>query len=845
MSKRNLVNLFGDRKQRRRPPRNIPLAGLGGVELLDRRILPAVTATFAVARGVLNITGNAHDNTIVVSRNLGGAILVNNHAVIARGGRATVANTKLIRVSGLGGNDKLSLNESKGALPMADILGGNGNDLITGGSGNDQLSGGSGNDTLQGGAGNDVLIGGDGNDLIDGGWGIDTALLGAGDDTFVWNPGDGSDVIDGQDGADTLKFNGSDASEKIDLSAEGNHLRLSRDVGSVTMNINGVEQVNVAALGGADTITVNDTSATGLSKLNLNLSGAAGGGDGGPDSVIVNGTEGDDSAQIAAFDNGIRITVGGLFPQVNITGAEGTSDNLTVNSLGGNDAVDASRLPANLIELTLNGGDGNDSILGSRGNDFVNGGEGDDFVDGGPGNDVAALGAGRDVFQWDPGDGSDTVEGQDGGDRLFFNGSDDSENIDISASGSRVRLFRDRGNVTMDLSGVEEIDFNAFGGADTINVNDTSATDLFAVNLNLSGAAGGGDGGPDSVIVNGTEGDDSVQVAAVANGNRITVGGLFSQINITGAEGSRDNLTVNSQGGNDVLDASSLPANLIGLTLDGGAGSDTILGSQGNDVVSGGAGNDVATLGAGDDTFVWNLGDGSDVVDGEAGIDTMVFNGSNTSEQIDVSANGPRVRFTRNIGNIVMDLNAVESIDFNALGGADKITVNDLAGTDVTRLDLDLSAGAAPGVGDGLADTVIVNGTDLADNIEIAGAGSSFTVSGLSAVVAVSGSEGANDQLIVNALGSSDFVSATGLPAATVQLAVDGGEGNDQILGGDGNDTLIGGDGNDFIDGGPGNDVASLGAGDDVFRWDPGDGSDTVDGADGHDTLRFTGSDAR
>ena len=84
---------------------------------------------------------------------------------------------------------------------------------------------------------------------------------------------------------------------------------------------------------------------------------------------------------------------------------------------------------------------------------------------------------------------------------------------------------------------------------------------------------------------------------------------------------------MNAQGGNDVLDASNLPANLIGLTLNGGDGSDTILGSQGNDLVSGGPGNDVAMLGSGDDTFVWNPGDGSDTVDGEAGTDTMVFNG--------------------------------------------------------------------------------------------------------------------------------------------------------------------------------------------------------------------------
>ena len=63
----------------------------------------------------------------------------------------------------------------------------------------------------------------------------------------------------------------------------------------------------------------------------------------------------------------------------------------------------------------------------------------------------------------------------------------------------------------------------------------------------------------------------------------------------------------------------------------------------------------------------------------------MLFNGAHVDENFDVSANGGRARFTRNVGNIVMDLNDVEAIDLNALGGADTITVNDLTGTDVTR----------------------------------------------------------------------------------------------------------------------------------------------------------------
>src|SRR5207253_5336572 len=134
--------------------------------------------------------------------------------------------------------------------------------------------------TLDGGDGDDVLTGSAGNDLIVGGRGSDMAFLGAGDDTFVWNPGDGSDTVEGQGGLDTLQFNGSNANENIDLSANGSRLRLVRDVGSVTIDVNAVEQINVVALGGADTLTVNDLSGTGVTDVNLDLAGTAGSGDG-------------------------------------------------------------------------------------------------------------------------------------------------------------------------------------------------------------------------------------------------------------------------------------------------------------------------------------------------------------------------------------------------------------------------------------------------------------------------------------------------------------------------------------------------------------------------------------
>ena len=144
------------------------------------------------------------------------------------------------------------------------------------------------------------------------------------------------------------------------------------------------------------------------------------------------------------------------------------------------------------------------------------------------------------------------------------------------------------------------------------------------------------------MIVNGTAGDDTIKV--VNSGRRSSVNGLAAQVTIAGRRGANDTLIVNGLGGDDTIDASGLKAGHVNLTLNGGDGDDLITGSAGNDLVIGGRGNDVALLGAGDDTFVWNPGDGSDIVEGQAGTDTLQFNGANINENIDISANGGRVR---------------------------------------------------------------------------------------------------------------------------------------------------------------------------------------------------------
>src|SRR4029453_7717052 len=177
-----------------------------------------------------------------------------------------------------------------------------------------------------------------------------------------------------------------------------------------------------------------------------------------------------------------------------------------------------------------------------------------------------------------------------------------------------------------------------------------------------------------AITVNGTQGPDVFGAAGDAGG--VNVFGLHTAVNVFFQEQANDRLTINALGGDDVINASSLEADGIQLTMNGGLGNDQFIGSEGNDLINGGDGNDTAFMGAGDDTFVWNPGDDNDTLEGEDGFDTMLFNGANIAEQINISANGEGVRFTRDIANVTMDLNDVEGIDFTARGGADNITIH-------------------------------------------------------------------------------------------------------------------------------------------------------------------------
>ena len=684
-----------------------------------------------------------------------------------------------IVVHGASGADALSIDETYGVFANTEatiLLGDAGNDLLRGGAAAERLFGGGGNDTIDGKRGRDLIEGGTGSDLV--------------------------------------VFNGSNAAEKFTFSANGKRLKF---LAASTVDIAGVERFDLRALGGADNVVLNDLSGAGLGELNADLAndGAAdvvdikgssaanelrvGGGisiggigaavnvlraqaandklnidlGAGSDRVVVEGTPGSDTIGVAASAAVAHIAVsggpGGL--PIDLVNAEA----LTVESLAGNDALNAGLGLAALTQLTLDGGAGNDVIDGGDGNDTLRGGSENDAIDGNAGADLALLGAGDDSFTWDPGDGSDRVEGETGSDTMVFNGAGVAENFDFSANGNRLRFFRTQGTITMDTAGVERVDLRALGGTDNTVVNDLSATDVKNIRVDLAN-----DAAVDTTTLNGTDGNDAITIAP--NAGAVDVTGLAVAVTIEGPEAANDVLNVNGLAGNDTISGAAGLAALIKVAIDGGDGNDRInggdgaeslVGGGGNDTIDGNGGADTGLLGAGDDTFVWDPGDGSDVVEGQDGADTMLFNGAGAAENFDVSANGNRLRFFRTQGAITMDLNDTEFIDVQALGGADTAVVNDVAGTDLKIVAFDLGAATGGGAGDGAADSVTVNGTNDPDDIQITANGSVVTVNGVFPTVQIDHSEAANDKLAFNGLGGDDDIVIGDDVAGLIQTLVD------------------------------------------------------------------------
>jgi hypothetical protein len=179
-----------------------------------------------------------------------------------------------------------------------------------------------------------------------------------------------------------------------------------------------------------------------------------------------------------------------------------------------------------------------------------------------------------------------------------------------------------------------------------------------------------------------------------------------------------DTLTANGGADADVISAAGLAAATIRLVLRGGQGNDTMTGSSG------------------DDQFAWFPGD--------------------ASETIRAAANGSRLRFTRNIGSVVLDAAAVERLTLAAMGGSDTISLGDISQTGLRQVAFDLAGPSTP-AGDGQPDTISIT-AQTSDAIATTLGPGTMSVTWVGARYLVTGVEPGNDRLLLadRCRGSSD-----------------------------------------------------------------------------------------
>ena len=353
-----------------------PLAGVDAVDVGDLSGTPVsavnvdlgVTGVADASADTVTADGTGGVEVATVTASLGQVLVSGFPESMAISGSSS---SDRLTLNGLGGGDTLS-----GSVGLAALI------LLT-------LDGGDGNDTLNGGNGADILVGGNQNDVVDGNGGNDVEFLGDGNDTARWDPGDASDVIEGETGNDLMDFNGAAGAEIFTASSNGGRLLFTRNVGAVVMDVDNVEFVDLAALGGVDTVTVNDLGPTDVTSFVADLS-VGGVGDTAIDAVTVNGTNAVDLFNVSG--GGGSVLVQNVSFGVSLVAAEPANDTLTVNLSGGDDIFSASGLAATSVDLTVNGGNGNDILVGSQGGDTLNGDANTDYIDGGAGIDAQSGG---------------------------------------------------------------------------------------------------------------------------------------------------------------------------------------------------------------------------------------------------------------------------------------------------------------------------------------------------------------------------------------------------------------------------------------------------------------------
>lgn len=208
---------------------------------------------------------------------------------------------------------------------------------------------------------------------------------------------DGTLLVTGDAAADKIAFSGSRAALEVRANGQRSVVGRAR-----------VNRVVVRTGAGADRVDLG--SLVGLPATDVDL-----GADTALDELAIAGTAGKDELTVTGG------TITGLGVPVNLVAD--ARDRLALATLDGPDQIDWRNAPATGARLQVDGGLGDDLLIGGPGNDVALGGDGLDAIFMGRGDDVALGGRGDDVLRGDFGD--DVLDGGLDTDILFGDPGDD------------------------------------------------------------------------------------------------------------------------------------------------------------------------------------------------------------------------------------------------------------------------------------------------------------------------------------------------------------------------------------------------------------------------------------
>jgi RTX calcium-binding nonapeptide repeat (4 copies) len=459
--------------------------------------------------------------------------------------------------------------------------------------------------------------------------------------------------------------------------------------------------------------------------------------------------------------------------------AVGDVQSITVNALDGNDSITVEPGPG--IAVTVNGGTGNDTIVGGAGPETLNGDSGNDQIFAGGGNNTVTDGTGNDLVDltensaplaYTTGGGNDTVLGSSFNDTLV--GSSGSDRLE--GRGGNDSLTGAAGNDT--LLGQE--------GSDTAIWNNGDGSDVIE----------GGSGDSDLVQANGSAGADFFQ-AQSAPGSKVQLdAGPFSL-----TIGSVEDLRINAMGSGDIITLFDLSSTeLRTAALDVGSGSDTVslYGRNAADTIETSplGPSQVAVDGLAQEITIQPVDAGDNLtVRGEGGADTLIANATSAQESLDFNPGDADTANVFGVGPMSMTADTMEQVVVDGQGGNDTMNITSPAGAQDVSLSPGLARDAGgvavlgllpvqfrdlglPGAvqllnaGGGRADRLIYDGTPLADTFNV-GAGTGVIALNSQSPVTPTGVL----DLVLNGLAGDDVAMA----AATLPFATMTANGGDNV----------------------------------------------------------------